>query len=257
MAASVNGSEITYLQLNHLLRSNGLDSSDQKIVRKSLDALIDQEVLYQQGVQAKLDRDPEILQAMEMARRQILVEAYSRRFIYPQSAISESDAQSYYNANPDLFQRRRLYTLQIFSLDGEHDAGALLADMSEHVSPDAMRARLKEKRLVFGEKNTEITSQSVPLDMLSHFSKANVGDVLTTRVGGGTQLIVVEKIVDAPLSLAQATPDIKGFLRSTRDREAMRTRLTQLRQGAQIAYRGQFAEADQPAAERATLSQTH
>lgn len=248
VAANVNESEVTYLQLNYLLRSNGIDSTNPNLVKKSLEALIDQELLFQQGVNAQLDRDPEIMQSIEMAKRQILVEAYSRRFIYPQSEISDTEAQAYFDANPDLFSRRRQYDLHIFSIAADPDKAALLEKLDENVTAASLRRLLSQNHVDFVERETRLSSQQLPLSMVSDFAKAKVGDLLVATSDGNSELSLILAVEDTPVSFADVRLDINNFLRGLREREAIRTRIDQLRKGSQIVYSGQFSEsAPQPA----------
>ena len=74
VAAKVNGTELTTLQVNYALqRIPNLDKEQAKaaslqVVRN----LVDQEVIAQKALADKLDRDPAVVQALDAARRQIL-----------------------------------------------------------------------------------------------------------------------------------------------------------------------------------------
>src|SRR5262245_39035365 len=103
IVATVNGTEITYLQLNHLLQTTGVDGSRPTAKRNVVDALVERELLVQEALNAKLDRDADVLQAIDTARRQILVDAYARRMVYPNGTASESEKKAYFSDHPELF----------------------------------------------------------------------------------------------------------------------------------------------------------
>ena len=81
VAAKVNDGEITVHQVNFVLQHMpGLTAERAPQARKEVvDRLIDQEVLVQQAVANKLDRDPKTLAALEAARREVLSRTYLER----------------------------------------------------------------------------------------------------------------------------------------------------------------------------------
>ena len=80
IAAKVNSGEISVHQINYVLSrtgaSAGAPETAPKIRREILDRLIDQELAVEQAVGKKLDRSPDVLMAVENARREILARAY-------------------------------------------------------------------------------------------------------------------------------------------------------------------------------------
>src|SRR5512146_2004707 len=76
IAAKVNSGEISVHQLNYVLTRTGASSASPeaapKIRREVLDKLVDQELAVEQALEKKLDRSPEVVMAIESARREIL-----------------------------------------------------------------------------------------------------------------------------------------------------------------------------------------
>jgi EpsD family peptidyl-prolyl cis-trans isomerase len=67
--ASVNGDEITVLQLNEELQRAGVQAGQQEVASKRLlEGLIDRQLLVAEATKEKLDRDPKVVQAIERAR---------------------------------------------------------------------------------------------------------------------------------------------------------------------------------------------
>ena len=75
----VNGEEITFLQLNEELSRTPPQPNQaaQDAARKQvLEALIDRQLLQNEAMTNKLDRDPKVMQAIERAKAQIIAQAY-------------------------------------------------------------------------------------------------------------------------------------------------------------------------------------
>ena len=74
VVAKVNGAEISLHQVNHVLSKAGNVPADQleRARKTAVDRLIDQELLSAKAVEEKLDRTPETLMAIELARREVL-----------------------------------------------------------------------------------------------------------------------------------------------------------------------------------------
>jgi EpsD family peptidyl-prolyl cis-trans isomerase len=102
LAAKVNGTEISLRQV----RSAGAQASTQ-----ALEKVIERELLVQQALQAGLDRDVQVAESVENARRQILAQAYIDR-IAAGGAVSREEVHAFYAENPALFAERRIYRLR-------------------------------------------------------------------------------------------------------------------------------------------------
>ena len=78
VAAKVNKEEISVHQINFVLsQAQGIKPEQRDAASKVvLERLIDQELAYQKAQEQKLDRDPNVLQAIEAAKRQIVVQNY-------------------------------------------------------------------------------------------------------------------------------------------------------------------------------------
>lgn len=248
-AAKVNGAEITVHQVNHLLRQAGDKAAAPTAPRQVLDTLIDQELLVQKARENHLDRDPDVLQTLENARRQILSQAYLQRMVLPHTPISDQDKKDFFQNSPDLFEKRRIYQFQVFSLELPKVDEALNAALDQAQSPEKVRELLKQKQIAFQEEATIRPAEQLPLEMLSTFAKAKVGDiVIVPQNGGKTLLMQVVNLAERPVGFEQARNQVEQFLVNQRNRQATETHLKQLRAATSIEYAGDFAKAPPAAA---------
>src|SRR5688500_14081810 len=109
VAARVNSEEITVHQVNNVLARtpNLAPEAAARAKRQVVDRLIDQELAVQQALEKKLDRSPEVLQAMEAAKAEILARAYLRHVAQAQAKPTPEEIKKYYAEHPHLFSQRR------------------------------------------------------------------------------------------------------------------------------------------------------
>src|SRR6266852_31064 len=110
IAAKVNGDEISVHQINNAIaRGNDIPPGEAKqAAAQTLERIIDQELLVQKALKDRLDRDPQVMQAIEDAKRQVLARAYIERAA-ASSTESQGEIRKFYQENPALFERRRIY----------------------------------------------------------------------------------------------------------------------------------------------------
>lgn len=114
VAAQVNGEEITVHQINFAMQrmSNVAPEQAKETSIQVLKGLVDKQLLVQQALEDKLDRDPQVAQALEEGRRQLLANAYVERLTANAAKPTDTEIQNYYDKNPALFSQRRIYKLQ-------------------------------------------------------------------------------------------------------------------------------------------------
>jgi peptidyl-prolyl cis-trans isomerase C len=77
--ASVNGEEVTVLQLNEELQRAGVTAAQQDTASKQLlQVLIDRQLLQEAAAKENLDRDPKVMQAIDRAKSLIVAQAYCK-----------------------------------------------------------------------------------------------------------------------------------------------------------------------------------
>lgn len=248
-AARVNGEEVTVHQINLVLerQPNIRPEQADAASRQILEGLIDQELAVQKATEQKLDRDPQVVQMLDAARRSILARAYLDRAA--QSAVaapSAEDVKKYYTEHPALFSNRRIYMLQDFTIQGDKaHIDELMPKLQATKTPAAFAETLKASGLKFNVNQVTQPAESLPLNLVDKFNNIQDGEGLYQPLNGGLKVILVAASKSQPINEEQAKPLIERFLTESRRQEYIQKETKTLRDAAKIEYIGKFA--DKPA----------
>ncbi|HEV7478294.1 MAG TPA: hypothetical protein VGO02_11230 [Burkholderiales bacterium] len=199
-AARVNAEVISVAELEAARKRGDSSGGD------TLERLIDQRLARQHALEQGLERSPQIAQALESAKTDILARAYRQLVAEAQARPTPAEIGSYYAAHPELFAKRRIYSLE--SLDAR-----------------------------FGVNRSTLAAEQLPLELVSRLQAMAEGDVLAIDDGAGGAVVV--RIVAArlaPLDQASAAPLIEKFLLAQRSSEALAAEMKRLRATARIEY---------------------
>jgi peptidyl-prolyl cis-trans isomerase C len=247
--ASVNGAEITTLQLNEELQRANIAPAQQEAASKQLlQALVDRQLLQNAAAKEQLDRDPKVMQAIERAKALIVAQAYMQKRIGNQGAPSKDAIAAYYAAHPEFFAQRRLLSLNqlIVGADALTPEARVVADAAR--SLDDVAIWLDAHRVPYSRgQSTRSVSDLAPA-LASKLLALNKGQLFLLKEGERGMLVSVSDVKVSPLTLEQATPQITQFLAAKHAREAAEAELARLRAGARIDYLNKSLALAQPAA---------
>lgn len=244
VAAKVNKEEISVHQINFVLqRTPGLKPEQTPVASKRvLESLIDQELALQQATEQKLDREPGVVMAIETAKREIIARAYADKLANTASKPSEAEIEAYYKAHPGLFEQRRIYALQEFSIEADADQQAGLRSKLQTVqSAEQAEATLKSAAVRHASRQLTQAPENLPIAVVDKLAGLREGQFLVTPAAKGFSLLFINAVKPAPIPMAQAKPLIENFLLSERKRQLVADGLKALRKDAKIEYVGQFA----------------
>jgi EpsD family peptidyl-prolyl cis-trans isomerase len=253
IAAKVNSGEISVHQLNYVLTRTGASNASPeiapKIRREVLDKLIDQELAVEKAVEKKLDRSPEVLMAIDSARREILARAYIEQVTGGTSKPTVDEAKKYYSENPQLFSERRIYNIQEIVLPAAAGVSDELRSMLDSgKSMEDIANWLKSKDIKFAAGSATRPAEQLPLELLPKIHPLKVGQGLVIQ---GPQSVTVMRLAgsqSAPVSEEAALPRIQQFLGNRRTSEAAKQELKALKDKAKITYMGEFSDSSTSAA---------
>lgn len=250
VVAKVNGSEISVHQLNAVLaKAQGVPAeAAERVRRELLDKLIDQQLIYDQAVEKRLDRSPDVMMAIENAKREIVGRAYLDQLIAAMPKPTDDEIRKYYADNPDLFARRRVYNLQEITVEPRKDIlDELLRVVAAGKSLDEVSNWLKEKGVQFRGGAGTRAAEQIPLNALPKVAALKDGQM---AVIDGEQNFLVVRIAasqSVPVDEATARPRIEQFMTNLRTQQAAADEVNKLRAAAKIELQGDFAASAKPA----------
>lgn len=203
--ARVNGQDITVLQLNYLLAQNAnRPAAQQRSKQQLLEELIQQEMLVQQADELKLDRKPEVLQALEFTKRQVLAQAAYGQLAGSHQPIPDADIRTYYSEHPHLFAERQIYEMTLFLAPAKSFDDKLADALQGSTNASETSQLLDQAKVTYTRTNSKVPAEVLPVQVLETLHKINLGDIVQVREGDNLVLMQLKARQDAPLTLEKA-----------------------------------------------------
>jgi EpsD family peptidyl-prolyl cis-trans isomerase len=244
VAVKVNKGEISVHQVNDLLSRSGNIPPDQVAKARSatVERLIDQELLLEQARSNKLDRNPNVMQMIEFSRREILARAYGEQVASGAARPAEAQISQFYDEHPELFAKRRVYSLQEINIQVAPDR---LEEVRTHLqsagNPQQLMTWFNEQKIPFTVNAGIKPAEQIPLEVLKNLAKLNPGQAGFVQTPTGGVLIFVVGAQEDPVDRVKAKPVIEGFLVNRARAESVKAEIKRLREAATINYVGDFA----------------
>ena len=242
-AAKVNGSEISVAQISSMITRGGNVPEDQlkKAGPQALESLIDQHLLVQQALDAKLDKEVQTELALESARKQVLAQAYMEKTLSKLPKPTPEEVRAFYEKNPLLFAQRRIFRFQELGL-------AIPDEKFDDVNKFAQKAKslneigvwLKAQNIPFKAIDSTKAAEELSMDLLPGIAKMNDGQIAVLRGPGRVSILQLAQSQNAPLDLVHATTQIEQFLTNGKRFETANAEIKKLRDAAKIEYVGDF-----------------
>lgn len=244
-AVKVNKEEITVHQINFVLQQQrGLKPEQTDAAsREILERLIDQEIAVQRAQEMKLDRDPPVVQMLEVAKREVLARAYGERVAEAAAKPTAEEVQAYYEKMPALFRERRIFSLQEVSVQANPQQYSELRDkLSAAKSPAEFVEFLRAGQFQFSTNQATRAAEQLPLSSLDAIARLRDGQAIISQTSFGAQVLVLVGSRLQPVGLEQARAAIEQYLSNERKRELLAKNIKEARASATIEYVGNFAK---------------
>ncbi|KXB30551.1 hypothetical protein AT959_14590 [Dechloromonas denitrificans] len=244
VVAKVNGGEISVHQVNYVLQRtpNIPPAQADAAKRQVLEGLIDQELAVQQAMEAKLERTPTVMQAIENARREILARAYLEQSVGKLGKASTSEVGKFYAEHPELFANRKIYRLEEVLFAATPDNVAVVRELlGKGKSVAEIVTGLKAKGVEVVGGVTVKPAEQLALEILPKLAQAKEGLPHLIETPGRAAIITVLASKSEPLDEAKAQPFIENYLSNKQKVDLARDSMKQLRDKAKIEYVGEFS----------------
>lgn len=261
VAAKVNNEEISVHQVNYVLSRLGQipQARAEEAKKQALERLVEQELLVQQAKESKLDRNPNVQQAIESARREVLARAYVEQSASSAGKPGVEEVASYYRSHPELFTERKIYRIHEISIADQPEVLAqakaeALKIGAQGASLEPLVAWLKSRNIPFRPEAAVKPAEQLPLEHLPALHKLKAGQVLAIEAPGSLLVVQVVASQPQPMDEKTARPIIEQFLIGESRKQVATAELKRLRDTAKIEYVGEFARAPSGAAPAAATT---
>ncbi|HZX28205.1 MAG TPA: EpsD family peptidyl-prolyl cis-trans isomerase [Telluria sp.] len=235
--ASVNGQEITVLQLNEEMMRNNIAPQQQEAARKQLlQALIDRQLLQNEAEKEKLDRDPNVVQAIERAKATIIAQAYLQKHVGNVAKPTRQEVEDYYAKNPQFFAQRKQFTLNEIMIAARDMNDEVKKAADESKTLDDLAAWFDAHKIKYGRGQLMKTGSEMPAELSGRIAAIPKGQLFIVKELDRTLFLTVNDVKEAPIALDSAAPQIEQFLLNKKNKEAAEAELARLRSTAKIEY---------------------
>ena len=243
VAVKVNGDELTVHQVNgQLSRLGNVPEAKREESRKQVvEGLIGQQLLVSKAIESKLDRDPQVLAALEQSRAQILSQAYLQKQVDPKTRPAEADVKKYFDEHPSLFSQRRVYRLQELATNVPPARVAELEKVVREAKQlDQVVAWLRAKDFKVAANTALRGAEQLPLSHIEKIAVLKDGEMTVLKSGAQVTVLRLVASQSQPMTLEQAKSSIEGFLSAKKRQELVRDEVKSLREQAKIEFVGEF-----------------
>lgn len=244
IAARVNKGEISVHQLQHALERQARATRGGPVpsARTVLDSLVEQELAAQAARAEGLDHDPAVIQAMQLAQREVLAMAFQDRLASKARGSTSDEIDNYYEGHPALFEQRRLYILQETLVEAaQAESEAIAAMLPKTLGTEELADRLRAKALRFETRQFVQAAESLPLGLVLPLSQLAKGQSIALPQTGGVRVLTVLHVQSTPVDRRRAAAPIAAFLDAERRRRMVAEGMNELRKSATIELVGNFA----------------
>lgn len=235
--ARVNDQDITIYQLNDELIHADLKSSQQELISSQmLEVLIDRQLLKDEAIRTKLNRTPEVLQAIERAKAKILADAYLASISKKISEASTHDVKHYFDIHPEYFLQRKQFVLHQLMLTDVNNSNEYNDVFLKLDDINKISAWLDNHKITYSQRKLLRKTTDLPEDIATNFTKIKKGHVFIIQEDSNLFVNAISKIRDDPVNFQVAAPQILQYLSQQLIKETVASEQTRLRALSNIRY---------------------
>ena len=177
VAVRVNKSEISIHQVNYALQGvpGGAANASDAATRQVVDRLISQQLAVDRALELKLDLVPEVQQALQEARRNVLSRAYFERMASGLTQPDPTEVSAFYDKRPELFARRRNYTIQEIDIEASDAQLEALKKRLGETSMPAFAEYLRGSGLRYKSRLLNEPSENLSMELIERLAAMKEG----------------------------------------------------------------------------------
>jgi len=235
--ARVNGEEITILQINDELKRAGVKTEQQEVAtRQLLETMIDRQLILAEAIRNKTDRTPEVVQAIERAKAQIISQAYLKSISGKITKPSLAEINDYFQKHPEYFTQRKQYEVQQLIFSTRDFSGELKSIIDDAKSLDSAVAWLDSRNVKYARGKMSRNTTDLPEHMVTKLKEMKKGQLFIVNEGERVLLNSITDIKSSPVEAREAEPQIEQYLINKKTKEAADAEIAHLRSSAKIVY---------------------
>ncbi len=234
---SVNGQEVTTLQLNDEIRRSGVHADQYEMVSKRLlESLIARQLIVDEAIRNKIDRTPEVMRARERANAQIIAQAYLQSIVNKVTKPSKDEVNEYFQKHPEYFSQRKQFDLTVLRIATKDFGSELNAIVNADKSISDVIAWLDKRNVQYFRDVMLRSTTDFPSQVVEIIQEKGKDRIFVINEQENSFLISVNAIKNNPITLEDAVPKIERYLISQKYKQATDTEIDRLRALAKIEY---------------------
>ncbi|AMO96080.1 peptidyl-prolyl cis-trans isomerase, EpsD family [Collimonas fungivorans] len=241
VVARINGEEISAPQLEaelqyaKRLQQNG-SAPRQTMREQAMEALIDRQLLLDEALRNKIDRDPALIQIIERFKTQAIVQAYLESKAGNQEQPGKAEIESYFHAHPEMFARRKVFEVEQLIIADQDFSAALKAVMDSSKSLNQVAAWLRQRKIAHAQRQYSYSSAELPPEVGSRLQALGRNRLFVMKDGQRDLLCALTELRDSPVAPDAAEPQIERYLVNKKMQETAIAEITRLRAAAKLEY---------------------
>lgn len=233
----VNREEITVLQINDELKRAGVKAEQQEAAtRQLLESLIDRQLIMAEAKRNKIERTPEVMQAIERAKAQIITQAYLGSITTKIDKPSMSEIDDYFQKHPEYFSQRKQYDIQQLVISTKDFSDELKSAIDSAQSLDEVAAWLDKHNARYARGQLSRSTTDLPEQMVAKLKEMRKGQLFIVNEGENSMLNAISNIKDSPVTAKDAAQQIEQYLINKKTKEVADAEIKHLRSSAKIEY---------------------
>lgn len=233
----VDGEEITVLQINDELKRAGVPAGQMEAASKQLlESLIDRQLILAEAMRNKIDRTPNVTQAIERAKAQIIAQAYLQSIATKVAKPSKVDIDDYFQKHPEIFTKRKEFDLKQLVITNKNYSDELKLFIDSSNSLDEVATWLDKHGVQYARGQITRSTADLPQQAVAQLMALPKGQLFIVGEGDNKVLNIIIASRDSPVSATNAAPQIEQFLINKMTKEAAEVEVAHLRSLAKIEY---------------------